>query len=93
MPGNRASRRHRCPYFVHETRFAARLSRIRTLRCLTQADVADAVGISRQAVAQIEAGRRRITLAEALAIAAVLKVPVGDMLADRLTLRSELHLD
>ena len=49
-------------------------------RGMTQADLADRTGVSRMAVSKIETGERRIALAEAVAIAEALEVPLLDML-------------
>lgn len=64
-----------------EKRFAARLSRIRKARSLTQQQVADAAGVSRQAVALAEVGQKRIRLSDAVDISDALDVPLLDMLS------------
>ena len=56
--------------------------RIKTLRCaenLTQEQVAEQIGISRQKYARIESGVNNITLDVLSKIANVLKVQVGDI--------------
>lgn len=57
-------------------------SRIKALRCanhLTQEQVAEKIGVSRQKYARIENGMNNITLEILAQIASVLKISVGDI--------------
>lgn len=61
---------------------ARRLRKAREDRGLTQQDAADALGISRTAVTQIEGGSRSVSTLELTRFAELLRRPVGDLLAE-----------
>jgi len=50
-------------------------------RGLTHSTLGELVDMNRMTISNIEAGRRRITLSEALALADALDVPLADMVA------------
>lgn len=77
-----------------ERRFAARVRAVRVHRNWSHGDLAERVGLNRMAVANIETHRRRVTLSEAIDLAAELGVPLGDMLSPApLVLVQEVRLD
>ncbi len=78
----------------HEKRFAERLPRIRKARGLTQAQLADASGLTRQALALIEAGQKRVRLSDAVDIAESIDVSLADLLsAEPLSLNVSVPID
>jgi transcriptional regulator with XRE-family HTH domain len=60
-------------------RFGARVRELRERAGLTQAALADAAGIDRIAVSNIERGQRDVGVLRAAAIARALGVPPGDL--------------
>jgi len=64
-----------------QKQLASRIRRAREAAGLTQEDVARALGVSRSAVAQIEAGRRRVDSIELSKIARLLGRSVAELLA------------
>lgn len=52
----------------------------RARRRLRQEDLADEMGWSRQTVSTVEAGTRRVTLADAVALCAALQIGLRDLL-------------
>ncbi len=62
---------------VKETRVVNRIRDLRTERGLTQADLADRIGLTRQTVNAIEQGKYSPSLEAAFRIAAVLGQPIG----------------
>ena len=64
------------------------LRRLRKVREINQNDMADRLPISRQAYSAIEGGRSEPKSATLLAIAEVLQVPLGELLADPVSFRS-----
>ncbi|HEX6032965.1 MAG TPA: helix-turn-helix transcriptional regulator [Anaerolineales bacterium] len=56
-----------------------RLREIRTSRGMTQAELAEAVGVARVSIVAIETGRFLPTIETALLISSALKVPVEDI--------------
>lgn len=65
--------------------FGKNLKRLRTERNLSQADVAQAVGIYQSMISAIENGERRPSFTTAMAIAAFLNVTVDEMSRDHET--------
>ena len=61
---------------------AARLVRVRRLRGLRPAQLADAAGISRQALSHLEHGERFGSIATYMMIADALGMTVGELLGD-----------
>ncbi len=61
--------------------FRYHMGAVRRTRRMSQEDLAGQVGIGRSALSEVENGRRCISLDEAVAIAAVLDVPLLDMLS------------
>ncbi|MBQ6637830.1 MAG: helix-turn-helix transcriptional regulator [Lachnospiraceae bacterium] len=57
----------------------SRIKEIRNARNLTQEQIADTIGMSRQRYARIERGENSVTLENLSAIAKVLDVTVGDI--------------
>lgn len=67
---------------LDQATLARRLRKAREDRGFTQQDAADALGISRTAVTQIEGGSRSVSTLELARLAALLRRPVGDLLAE-----------
>lgn len=67
---------------LDQATLARRLRKAREDRGLTQQDAADALGVSRTAVTQIESGSRSVSTLEFTRFAALLRRPVGDLLAE-----------
>lgn len=59
---------------------AANVRAARARRRLRQEDLADELGWSRQTVSTVEAGTRRVTLADAVALCRVLEIGLRDLL-------------
>lgn len=78
-----------------ERRFAQRMRAVREARGWSQQELADRAGIPhRSALSQMENGRRGIPLAEAVALAEALTIPLHDMIAPgRLLIRQAGPLD
>ena len=64
----------------HREAIAAEVRAVAARKGLRQGDLADAIGVSRQAVSRKLAGAAPITVEELLRIAAVLEVSPGDLL-------------
>ena len=64
---------------VKPTRLTNTLRELRTERQLTQADLADAIGVTRQTVIAIEQGKYSPSLEMAFQIARELGVPLTDL--------------
>jgi UDP-N-acetylglucosamine 1-carboxyvinyltransferase len=80
----------------HEHRAGARIARLREHRKLTQTQLADACGMTRQAISSIELGKRAFRLGEAVAIAEALEIDLGRLVsADPLVLHvhTEVPID
>lgn len=61
---------------------------------MTHAELGDRAGLGRMSVSNLEAGRRRVHLADALALVHALDVPLADMLSPApLVLRTETRVD
>lgn len=60
-------------------RFARRMRAVRQHRNMTQGELAQAIGVHRATVPKLESGDRRITIAEAVAIAEALDVNLADL--------------
>ncbi len=65
-----------------ERRAVARIASVRRAKQMTQQQLAEAVGIRRTGITEIESGRRYLRLGEAIAICAALGVDLGDVVAD-----------
>lgn len=59
-----------------------RISKVRELAMLRQQDLADATGLSRPGIANIEAGRQTVALHHLVAIAQRLGVPAGWLIGE-----------
>ncbi|MFC6156123.1 helix-turn-helix transcriptional regulator [Kribbella jiaozuonensis] len=59
---------------------AANVRAARARRRLRQEDLADEMGWSRQTVSTVEAGTRRVTLADAVALCAALEIDLRELL-------------
>lgn len=89
-----AMRRTSGHFIEQERRFAARVRTVRVHRALSHQELADRVELNRMAISKIEAGTRRVVLAEALALADALGVPLADMLSPNpLVLVEQVRLD
>lgn len=64
---------------VKPTRLTNSIRELRARQGLTQADVADAVGVTRQTINAIEQGKYSPSLEAAFAISLVLGVPLEDV--------------
>lgn len=67
---------------LNQATLARRLRKAREDRGLTQQDAADALGLSRTAVTQIESGSRSVSTLELTRFAALLHRPVSDLTAE-----------
>lgn len=65
----------------HERRAIARIYTLRRYRDLTQKQLADAVGMTRGALAAMEEGDRNLRLGEAVAICEVLQVDLAALVS------------
>lgn len=81
-------------FLEQEARFAARIRLVRQHRGITHTDLGNRAGISRMAVSNIETGKRRVQLADALALSAALEVSLTEMVSpEPLVLRTETRVD
>jgi DNA-binding XRE family transcriptional regulator len=67
---------------MDRTSIGRRVAAIRKHRCMTQAWLADAIGVSKHVLVQVEHGCTRVTLEVAVRIAAVLRCTIYDLLAE-----------
>lgn len=63
-------------------RFGARLQRLRTAKGLSQADVADSLGVSAPSISGWEKGRARPKHGRIAALATLLNIPISELLGD-----------
>ena len=68
-----------------------RIKHARNRRNLTQEQLADAVGISRKHLSVIESAGTGISLELLIALSNTLKVPVGDLLVDNLSIADKIE--
>jgi transcriptional regulator with XRE-family HTH domain len=62
-------------------RVAVRITGLRKFREMSQRQLAEACGMTRDAITAIESGRRAIKLAEAIAISAALGIELGALVS------------
>jgi transcriptional regulator with XRE-family HTH domain len=62
---------------TYDVRIGTNLARMRTARRLSQAELAENVGVAQQTIAKIEKGTRPLKYAEALRICRALKLPIA----------------
>lgn len=78
----------------HDTRFGTRTGKLRKHRGISQTDLATQTGLGRCSIVEIENGRRRVSVGEAVAICAALDVSLVDMLSEQgLVLTTEVRID
>lgn len=65
-----------------DAQFSDRVAKVRQFRGLTQQQLADQIGVRRNAITDIERRKRFARLGEAVAIARVLQVPLPDLYGD-----------
>lgn len=65
-----------------DSRFGDRLRRVRRFRKISQTELGHAVGMDNSVVSKIEAGQRRVTVGEAVVLAAGLDVPIDLLTTD-----------
>ena len=70
-----------------------KMRQLRTERCLSQKDLAQAIGLSRTSVVNIERGRQKILLHTLYDIADVFEVPVTDLLPARVGAEERMLAD
>lgn len=78
----------------HERRAVARIASLRLYREMTQKQLANACGMTRNAISSIESGHRSLKLGEAVAIAEALGVDLGALVSTGdLVLNVQVRID
>ncbi|WP_396127203.1 helix-turn-helix transcriptional regulator [Edaphobacter bradus] len=72
--------------------FGQKLSRIRGLRDLTQAELGSRIGVSRTTIANLEIGKQNVQLHQVFALARALNTQVQDLIPGSQDLGSDLDV-